>query len=278
MEKIVVVLSARKPDTTSIDFACRIAAGTQSKLTGLFVENLYYHPPTESMNKDVYFQSVQEKESGSTVITDTGQAVKLFVSECGLHHITAETYIDKGEPIQEVIYESRFADLLIVDPKINFYDRVEQLPSHFTKEILSNAECPVLLAPDKAVDVEEIVFCYDGSASAVYALKQFTYLLPQFKNKKATLLEVNSSGKEEFNEDHRRIMNWLRAHYESVNYQALKGIARDELFTWFFMKSNKLAVMGSYGRSALSKFFKHNTADTLIRTVDLPIFITHYNR
>ncbi|RYF87541.1 MAG: hypothetical protein EON98_00210 [Chitinophagaceae bacterium] len=277
MEKIIVVLSAHKPDIASIDFACRIAALTGSKLTGLFVENLYYHSPVSSMGEKPYFQAVQQEEGGSVVTTDTDQVVRLFVAECSLHQVAAETYIDKGEPIQEVIYESRFADLLIVDPKINFYDRVEQLPSHFTKEILSSAECPVLLAPDKSIDIEEIVFCYDGSPSSVFALKQFTYLLPQLKNKKAILLEVNSSGKEEFNEDHRRIMNWLRAHYESVSYQGLKGTAKDELFIWFFMKTNKLAVMGSYGRTALSKFFKHSTADTLIRTIDLPIFITHYN-
>ena len=42
MEKIIVVVNAHKPDMVSIDFACRVAALTQSTLTGLFIETLYY--------------------------------------------------------------------------------------------------------------------------------------------------------------------------------------------------------------------------------------------
>jgi hypothetical protein len=274
MVKILLVINAHKPNVESFEFACNMATSAHSKLTGLFIENLFSDEAPASLESD-YFDTVGQNET-RTVFTDTEQALRLFVQECAMRNIKAETYIDKGEPIQEVIYESRFADLLIVDPQISFYDREEQLPSHFTKEILANAECPVLLAPEGSVTINEVVFCYDGSASSVYALKQFSYLLPAFKSKKALLLEVNKSGKEEFNEDHRRIMNWLRAHYESVNYHALKGDAKEELFEYFFMKTGKLIVMGSYGRGMLSNFFKRSTADILIRTVDLPIFITHH--
>lgn len=273
MEKILLVVDTHKPDTASIDFACRMAAAANSKLTGLFVENLFDHRSSEP--GDDYFQRGTENRNTTAVVMDTEQAVKLFVKECGLQHVNAETYVVKGEPIQNVIYESRFADLLIVNPKMSFYDTEEQLPTHFVKEILANAECPVLLAPDQYTETEEVVLCFDGSASSVYALKQFTHLLPQFRSKKATLLEVNKTGKEEFNEDHRRLMEWLRAHYDTANYRALKGNAKDELFTYFFMKTAVFVVMGSYGRSQLSNFFKHSTADVLIRTVDLPLFITH---
>ena len=272
-----MVVNAHKPDIVSIDFACRVAALSQSTLTGLFLETLYYHPPGQSVGEETYIQSAPLKDGHWPVTPDTDQAVKYFVEECSLHHIATEIYIDKGEPMQEVIYESRFADLLIVDPTINFYDSVEQSPSHFTKVILSKAECPVLLAPEKITDIEEIVFCYDGTPSSIYALKQFSYLLPQYSDKKAILLEVNQTGNEKYQEDYPRIMNWLRAHYSHVDYQSLKGNTKSELFTWFSMKANIIAVMGSYGRSVLSRIFKHSLADTLIRSIDLPIFITHFN-
>jgi nucleotide-binding universal stress UspA family protein len=50
----------------------------------------------------------------------------------------------------------------------------------------------------------------------------------------------------------------------------------DELVNYFLMKKNKLIVMGAYGRSMLSSFFKRSSADALIRILDLPIFITHH--
>jgi nucleotide-binding universal stress UspA family protein len=70
-------------------------------------------------------------------------------------------------------------------------------------------------------------------------------------------------------------MDLLRAHYSSVRSQALKGDPRNELVTYFFMQSKKIVVLGAYGRSMLSNFFKKSNADRLLRTVDLPLFITH---
>lgn len=272
MQKILLVMNAHKPDTASINFACHMAVEANA-LTGLFVENLYERHQDPGA---LYFQNTLKKNETELVAMNTDQAVMLFINQCTLQKIKVETYIDTGEPIEQVISESRFADLLIVDPKMSFYGAKDQLPSHFIKEILEGAECPVILAPEEYTDTKEIVFCYDGSASSVYAMKQFTYLLPQFGCRKTVLLEVNRSGKAEFGKDHRRLMQWLQAHYPSVIYQSLKGQAKDELFAYFFMHPGRFAVMGSYGRSQLSTFFKHSTADILIRTVDLPLFITHH--
>jgi hypothetical protein len=141
---------------------------------------------------------------------------------------------------------------------------------------LRNAECPVILTPNEFENPEEIVFCYDGSASSVFAIKQFTYLLPEFGNRKVLFLEVNKSGKEEFDDNHRRIMEWLRAHYHSVYYQILKGNSKDELFNYFFMKKKKMIVMGAYGRSLLSNLFRKSNADVIMSSVDLPLFISHH--
>ncbi|MGE5520914.1 MAG: hypothetical protein ACM3VS_13365 [Candidatus Dadabacteria bacterium] len=275
MEKILLVVNSHKPDMGTIEFGCRIAALAETKLTGVFIDNPYTAFLPSAPAGDSYFKAVREA-SGEVVTTDTDQAIRLFVDECRRKGIPSEIYTDKGDPIQEVIFESRFADMLIIDPDISFYDREEQLPSHFVKQILANAECPVLLGPEKFEEIEEIIFCYDGSASAVFAIKQFTYLLPEFSNMKVMLLEVNNSGSDEFNESDRRMMEWLRTHYHSAYYHALKGEAKNELFNFLFLKRKKILVLGAYGRSMLSNFFKKSAAEVLIRTVDLPLFIAHH--
>lgn len=276
MEKIVVVLNARKPSMPSIDFACAMATLTQSKLTGLFVENLFFeYIPATATDNPSYFKAV--KESNTTTLTaDTDQSVKMFKDACQQKGIAPQVYIDKGEPIEEVVHESRYADLLIVDPEISFYKEGEQLPSHFIKEILYKSECPVLLSPEKYEGAEEVIFCFDGSASSVFAIKQFTYLFPEFNSQKVILLEVNKTGKEEFDAHQRKTMDLLRAHYKTATYHALKGDVADELFDYFFMQERKIIVMGAYGRNMLSNFFKRSNADVLIRMVDLPLFITHH--
>ena len=276
MEKILLVINARQPDIISIDFACRIANLARTKLTGLFIENLYFeHIPVGGIDGESYFATVNKTANGTTTV-DTDQSIRLFKEECLRKGIQPEIYFNQGEPIQEILFESRFADLLIIHPETSFYNRKESLPSHFVKEILAKAECPVLLAPDNFENINEIVFCYDGSVSSVFAIKQLAYLLPELHDRKALLLEVNSSGKEEFSEGHRRMIDWLRSYYRSVYYHALKGEVKDQLFSYFFMKKKMLIAIGAYGRSMLSNFFHKSNADILIRTIDLPVFITHH--
>jgi len=276
MEKILLVINAHNPDVFSIDFACRVVNLSHTKLTGLFIENLYFeYIPVNAIDEPSYFSAVSTT-ANATVAVDTDQSIRLFKEECLRRGIRPEVYIDQGEPIREIIFESRFADLVIVDPKVSFYNREEPLPSHFVKEILAKAECPVLLAPERFETIEKIVFCYDGSASSVFAIKQLTYLLPQLYDKKAMLLEVSRRSEEEFTESHRRMLDWLRSHYRNVYYHSLKGDVKDELFNYFFKKQKVLIVIGAYGRSMLSNFFRKSNADVLIRMVDLPIFITHH--
>lgn len=276
MEKILLVVNAQKPDVFSIDFACRIANLTQAKLTGLFIENIHvnYSLP-DALEDDSYFTTLN-KTANARVTVDTDQSIRLFKEECLRKGIKAEVYVDKGEPIQEIIFESRFADLLIIHPEVSFYNRDEPLPSHFVKEILARVECPVLLAPGKFENIEEIVFCYDGSASSVFAIKQLTYLLPEMHEKKITLLEVSEKDEEEFTEAHRRMIDWLRIHFHSVYYHSIKGDSKDELCNYFFKKEKMLIVIGAYGRSMHSNFFRKSKADVLIRMIDLPIFVTHH--
>ena len=276
MEKIVLVLNAHRPDTASIDFACWIAKLTAAKLTGLLIDEVYAAEAPVFMAESSYFDLTLCGETQAGVATETDRAVKLFLDECHLKKVAASICVVKGEPMQQVIAESRFADLLVIDSAMHFYKEELLLPSHFTKEVLAHAECPVLLAPAMFHDIDEIVFCYDGSASSVFAIKQLTYLFPSFADKNVLLLEVSRLHSRELDEDHRNMLEWLQAHYKAVCYQTLKGTVKDELFTFFFMKTRKLVVMGAYGRSSISTFFKRSSADVLIRTVDLPLFITHH--
>jgi hypothetical protein len=274
MQKILLVINAEKANTEVISFACKVAALSGAKLTGLMIENIYLeYIPSASLEAPSYFTTV--RPVNAAVKADNDQMIQLFKDECKTKKINSEVITEFDDPLKQVVFESRFADLLIIDPQVTVFEGEEQLPSHFVKEVLAKAECPVLLAPEKFNDVEEIDFCYDGSASSVFAIKQFTYLMPQFKGKKVRVLEVKTGNKEEYNDADRKIMEWLRANYPSVCYHAFNGDVKNELFAYFFMSKNKIIVMGAYGRSILSNFFKRSSADILIRTVDLPLFIAH---
>jgi hypothetical protein len=217
-----------------------------------------------------------ETTTGKKGLADTDQAFRLFREKCAKNYIACNVLRDKGEPVQEIIFESRYADLIIVDPSLHFFEGSDTIPSHFVKQLLAHAESPVLLAPEHCTYLDEIIFCYNGTASSMFAIRQFTYMLPELKDCKVSVLEISKNDKPEFNEGHKRLMDWLRMHYDSVRYQVVTGNAADELFTHLFMHHDKMVVIGAYGRNMLSRLFRKSTADKLVRMVDLPIFITHH--
>jgi hypothetical protein len=47
-------------------------------------------------------------------------------------------------------------------------------------------------------------------------------------------------------------------------------------YRYLLEKKNVLVVTGAFGRSTLSDLFKHSTAELLVKTIDLPVFISHH--
>ncbi|MGZ5190591.1 MAG: hypothetical protein ACXWCZ_06190, partial [Flavisolibacter sp.] len=150
MEKILLLINANKPNISSINFACRMAAFAHTRLTGIFIESpSFEYIAIGDAITPAYYNKVEEN---AVTKADTDQSIRIFKDECKLKGIIPEVYVDNGDPIHEVIFESRFADLVIVDPDMSFYDGEEQIPSHLVKEFLANAECPVLIAPGSFED------------------------------------------------------------------------------------------------------------------------------
>jgi nucleotide-binding universal stress UspA family protein len=161
-----------------------------------------------------------------------------------------------------------------VDLGTSFKKHYEGSPTEFVRDILKKAECPVIIAPESFEALDEIVFTYNGSASSVFAIKQFTYLFPQLHNKKVSIIQVNEAG-EWRDPDKYKFKEWLKEHYTDLHFEALKGETEAKLLDYVFKRKNMFLVMGAYGRNALSQFFKSSHADLLINTVTQPIFIAH---
>lgn len=274
MEKIVLIADSRRLDDSLIDFGCYLAKLTQSKLMAILLDNSGIELRIAKTYSRLVASENQEEET--TVVMDHDQSMLYFMEACRKKSVMAEVHVENGSPSEAVLFESRFADLVIVSPTLSFLGDADDLPSSFVKRLLSKSECPVMLAPDTFRKVEEIVFCYDGSASSLFAIKQFTYLFPQYHAMKVKVLEVGSRSELEEDEGQTRTISWLKAHYSHVDFQILEGESKDELFTYFLNKKDLFIVMGAFGRSLLSNLFRKSASELVIKTIDLPLFIAHH--
>jgi len=278
MENLLLVLNGNKFDSNLVDFACYIANLTRSRLTGVFIENikgdeqpalkqLYALPYVESITANDLPENKQRIESCEV-------NEKLFAEACINRGVNYQIHTNRKASVKDVTHESRFSDLIIIDPSTSFANETEGTPSHFAREVLAGAECPVVVAPYSFDGIEEIVFPYDGSKSSVFSIKQFAHIFPALKNKPTTVLQVDQREKLS-DADAAEIRELMATHFGKFKFEHLRGQAEDELFGYLLGKKNVFVVMGSYGRGYFSSIFKRSAADLLVKAVNLPIFIAH---
>jgi nucleotide-binding universal stress UspA family protein len=279
MEKILLAIDAKNLDMQALDFACYIGRLTNSKVTGVFLENLVADekPVLKGVQGSAYLD--WEIDTSSPQFIDkqnlTEKNIAQFKEACENRSIRCNIHRDRGVPAAEIIDESRYADLIIIDAATSFNRRYEGTPTEFVKDVLKDAECPVIIAPEAFEGIDEIIFTYNGTRSSAFAMKQFTYLFPELSDKRAIVLQVNDEGTWE-DPNKYNIREWMQNHYSAIGFQVLQGDTEDKLFDYLFKRKNVFLVMGAYGRSAVSRFFKHSHADLLIKTITQPIFIAHY--
>lgn len=279
MEKILLVIDGLNLDMPALDFACFLGRLTNSTITGVFLENLV--DEEKPVLKAMYGGPVVawEIDKDSPQLIEKNQHIEknitLFKQACENRSVRYAIHRDSGDPAREIINESRYADVIVLDAATSFNKRFEGTPTDFVKDVLKETECPVIVAPESFDGIDEIIFTYTSDKSSAFAIKQFSYIFPQLEDKRIILLQVNEKGEWEDKDKH-DVREWLQNRYSSIGFIALKGDADDSLFDYLFKRKNVFIVMGAYGRNSVSRFFRRSHADRLIKTITQPIFISHY--
>ena len=279
MKNILVAVDATKLDLNTLDFACYLARLTNSKITAAFLENLVADkkPLLKNIQGKAYVEWDIDENSPEVIekkkmIEDN---ILQFKEGCNKRSVSCIIHKEEGVPAAEMLEESRYADFIITDIATSFKKVAEGSPSHFVKDLLKQSECPVIIAPERFDGIDRIIFTYDGSSSAVFAMKQFTYLLAELSDKPVSIFHVDDKA-ELSTEEKQKLKGWLQNHYSAVGFETKAGDATYEMLAYLCLKKNVFIVMGAYGRSAVSRFFKHSRADVISKYISQPIFITHY--
>jgi len=278
MEKILVAIDSHDLDPNTVRFACHIAKLTGSKLSAVFLEErrIARQLAFEAIGEPAFLakQTLQDatlEQSASHAVREKNMLrFKALATEEG---VPSAIYLDKGVPAKELIAESLFADLLILDAN-TFSDIAGDPPSGFVKDIVHNAGCPVLIAPENFNGIDNIVFCYDGGRSSLYAMKQFAHLFPGLTHQRTKVVDLHPDTTSPL--DQARIVTWLKTHYAGVDWLAVRPDEAAALFRFLGEKGDDIVVMGAYGKGLLSSFFPDDWQLGITRTTPVPLFITQH--
>ncbi|MGO4292174.1 hypothetical protein [Chitinophaga sp. RAB17] len=277
MEKILFISDAVTMSRECLDFSCYLGNLTHSKVTGIFLENqelelrssediqeIAVCAPVPGVSLDVQKQLYRDEN------------ISLFKNICEANGVNCDIHKNLGMPVAEVLKESRYADLLVVDAATSFSWRPESSPTAFVKEILEKSECPVIIAPSNFDGIDEVIFTFNGSSSSMFAMKQFAHLFPALRHSKVTVLSVTETANQ-IKGDRARLEEWLSVHFENAKLIVLEDTnVSGRLMEYLLCKENVFIVMGAYGRSLLSKVVFQNPADPVVKLVTQPIFISHH--
>ncbi|MET0637908.1 MAG: universal stress protein [Chitinophagaceae bacterium] len=273
MEKLIVALDALNYKPSVVKFACYIARLTNSSLTGLFLED---HLALAGSAKPVRWMEMGQEHPGDESLSESHailRNIEVFQNTCIREGVRSGFTRGESYPAVDLVSASLFADLVLLDATLTFSE-FDGVPSGFVRDVMSRIKCPVIVTPESFDAVDEIVFTYDGHDSSVFAMKQFTYLFPEFSDKKVSLIHVNKDGEWQ-GDDRQMCQKWLSEHFSAIGIQVLRGHTEDRLFDFLFKRKNVFLVMGSYRRNSLSRFFRHSHADLILNTIPVPVFITH---
>lgn len=213
-----------------------------------------------------------EYEQNTKVVNYHSRLLTRFCDERG---IRLKVHMDpKDFAVPCLKEESRYSDLLLLSGAHFFEEEASEQPNAWMREILRHAECPVLLLPDKTELPGELLLAYDGSADAMYAIRQFAYLFPEFMSVQATLVYVNEDPGAKIPHE-AAVRELCSLHYRKFRVLQLKMKTPEFYHTWIGMKTNPWLVAGSYGRSAFSEALAKSFSSEMIREHQIPVFVAH---
>jgi nucleotide-binding universal stress UspA family protein len=282
MKKILLIIDGLNYVADDVRFAASVAAASGSKLSGLFIQDTSVISSGAEMKMvagQVYVEEIALSGDEQLEINKKIEKnIALFHEDCAASSVIGHSLRAQGVPLEVVLRESRFSDMLIISPLLSF-SAEKNIPTHFVTGVLTASECPVLLIPEIYRTIDEIVVAYDGSRSAAFAIRQFSQILSGLGDKPVKVLHITEEGNEHYDLRYDDLFaDWMNFHFTDFTIISFRGNARDVLFNYFMEEkesNNKLLVAGAYGRNAISRFFRPGTTDLVLKVADIPVFIAH---
>lgn len=272
MKKILLVFDGNHFSDGAFQMATFLNEFEPILITGVFLQPIDY--------RDVIGYSGMGSASPVSVTpfnTDEeliSENMKKFENKCIHAGLEYRTHKDTDLfALQELQTESRFADLMILSGEL-FYDNVgKDQPNDYLKKILRQTECPVLVVPESYQLPTKILLSYDGKSDSVFAIKQFTYLFPQFYQWETKLLTIED---EDEPLPHQQLIEELASkHFANLTLEVMSSSSERSFANWLSEQREYILVSGSYGRSELSNLFKKSFLAEVIQLHKIPVFIAH---
>jgi nucleotide-binding universal stress UspA family protein len=277
MKKFIAAFDGLRFSESTNEYATRLAKQSSAHLVGIFLDDYMRHGyKIYDLITDDGNYTAKQKKLEQRDINTRKKAVSRFETACREAGLQYSIHHDRNTAIKDLLQESIYADLLILNSGETFTINRESMPGGFIRDVLSQVQCPVLLVPEKFKPISTLVLLYDGEPSSVFAIKMFSYTLASLKQEPAEIVSVKNTNQSLHLPDNKLMKEFMKRHFPRARYTVLKGLPEAEIVNYLkTQKATPLVVLGAYRRGVVSRWFRASMADVLIRDLKLPLFIAH---
>jgi hypothetical protein len=281
MNKVIAVFDGLKFSQSTADYAIYLAKEFNTHIVAVFLQDIAYR--SEPLGVDYWLPYYTESDMKQLKVIEKkdeqirAESILRLKKMFEANGVNFTIHQNKYLAFTSLLNESHFADLIIIEETATFSNYDKKTPSRFIKDLLHDADCPVLLLPKKFRPVEKIFFAYDGSPSAVYAIRQFSYIFPALASQATEIVHITYKKDSNHLPESHLIHELLKRKYPAIRQKILKQDDEGQALLNYLRKepSAYILVMGAYKRSAFSMLLHRSEADVLIKELKVPLFIAH---
>lgn len=278
MKKIVVAFDGSYYSEAALEMAIQVARREEAVVAGLFLEDVTaYHqfspifeaPEVIGLAEEVIQELKSEVKDNLTI------NMERFRKTCEAEGVSYVMEAEEGIPSMKLVEETQWADLCVIGSVTYFSNLTIKTESRLLSELLFKAHSPVLVVPEKVDPLTNVLLTYDGSSSAVYAMKRYLHLFPRSAaSLPATLLSVvKHEGDEQPHLE--ELFNYLRMYIPHLEKECLVGHPSEEILHRAKTVPGSLVIMGGYGRNAFSQLLKSSVGKKVVHARAVPVLVAH---
>jgi nucleotide-binding universal stress UspA family protein len=271
MKKVVIAFDGSNFSEGAFEFVRQLNELETVLVTGCFIPQIDYTnlwSYSAAMGAGVaYIPLYEENEE------DVDKTIAHFEAMCLKNGLKYRVHKDVAmAPIKELRKESRFADFLVIGGEL-FY-KGDVIQPDYIANLAHNAECPVLIVPEKFQFPSSNILAYNGTDDCAFAIKQFAYIFPEFANLRTMLVYADEELDADFPAK-QYIIELATQHFPDLTLNKLELNPKYFFNDWMKQWQGSILVTGSFGRSALSQTLKKSFVSELIEEHNIPLFIAH---
>jgi nucleotide-binding universal stress UspA family protein len=276
MNKIIVALDSLRLSKSAVSYAMDFSKKIDARLVAVFLDdftNCSYktHETLRSrysISQEAYDICIQEDNETRK------ESIAQFKEMAGKNNLKYTIHHDRNISLNELVSESSYADLVVVENKETMSYYAENPPTHFMKNLLREIRCPVLIVPEEFREINKVLFLYDGEPYSLTAIRMFSYLFPVYNETQTEVLTVTSDKRVQPDLNNHLLKEYMNSHFPNTIYTVLNGLPDVEIIRHLkYLHENELIVLGSYHRGQISRIMRPSIAEALMRESKTPIFI-----